>query len=151
MRKRWIAAVLLIAWSAILVRVLVFKNLAFSVGHLRFRIATKAGDDNFVPLRTIASYLRGDHGVLIGAVNLVGNVAPFAPIGFLVPLIFRGLAWQEQLALAVGVGLAVEGLEAAFGVGEFDVDDLILNALGVALGYGALVLTSRPPRRPAAH
>jgi glycopeptide antibiotics resistance protein len=47
------------------------------------------------------------------------------------------MTWRKSLALAVAVGLAIEGMEVVFRVGIFDIDDVILNALGVMLGYCA--------------
>ena len=135
MSKRLIWALLLAGYSALLIRVLVFKNLMIHLGHLRFRVTQQSGQTNLIPFKTIASYLRGDHGWLFGVVNLVGNVALFAPIGFLVPFAVPNLTWRGSLALAAAVGLAFEGLELAFQAGEFDVDDLILNALGVMVGF----------------
>lgn len=151
MRQRWAFAVILAAYSAILVRVLVFKDLRFNFGHLRMRIMPQSGQTNFVPFRTILSYLHDDHRPL-AIVNLVGNVALFVPIGWLALVIFRRMTWLHSLVLAVAAGLVVEGAQVLLQVGEFDVDDLILNALGVVIGRAgfALVARSKRPRLPTA-
>ena len=57
------------------------------------------------------------------------------PIGFLVSFVYRKMTWQKSLAVAVAVGLAIEGMQVVFRVGIFDIDDVILNALGVMTGY----------------
>lgn len=152
MQRRFLSAVLLIAYCAILVRLLVFENVLFRIGHLRFRFGSQeAGGPNFWPFATILRYLRGEHGWLISAVNLGGNILLFAPLGFLAPLVLQRMTWRGSLVLAVSAGLVIEGMEAAFGVGVFDVDDLLLNALGVMIGYCALSIFHRRarPAQPA--
>jgi glycopeptide antibiotics resistance protein len=138
-RKRLISALILIAYSAILIKLVVFKTqtpLIIKSLHLRIKFTDHGtGQANFLPFKTIWPYLHGrPHGV-IAFVNLVGNILPFAPIGFLVPFVYRKMTWQQSLVLAAAVGLAMEGLEAVFRVGIFDIDDVILNAFGVLIGY----------------
>ena len=144
-RKRWITVVTLAAYSAILIRVVVFKAMpVIWIGHLRFRFSSQhTGPPNLVPFRTIGTYLHGRSGNLIAMVNLAGNIAPFLPVGFLAPLVYRRMTWQKALVLAVAVGIAMEGMEAVFRVGIFDVDDVLLNALGVMIGYGILANVQR--------
>jgi glycopeptide antibiotics resistance protein len=141
-RTRWLSACALIAYSAILIRFVVFKAIpTIRIGHLRLRFAgPHTGPGNFVPFKTILPLLmdRGNH--LIAMVNLIGNIVPFMPIGFLVPLVFRSISWPKALVLGVVTGLTFEVMEVAFRVGIFDIDDVILNAFGVMVGYGAFVL-----------
>jgi glycopeptide antibiotics resistance protein len=147
MRQRWVFAVILAAYSAILVRLLVFKGLSFNFGHLRIRITPQSGQTNFVPFRTILLYLH-DHRPL-AMVNMIGNVALFVPIGWLAPVVFRRMSWPHALILAASAGLFVEGTQFLLQVGEFDVDDLILNALGIAIGYAGFALVARSKRPPS--
>lgn len=148
--QRLIPAVALVAYTALLIRVIVFKNVMFTIGRLRFRFAQHGPDvPNFIPFKTIASYLQGGHGWTIVAMNLLGNILPFAPVGFLAPFVYRRMSWPKALAFAVAVGLAFEGMEVLFQVGVFDVDDVILNGLGVMLGYGVSTFFVRPRRTPA--
>jgi glycopeptide antibiotics resistance protein len=138
-RKRSIAAFILIAYSAILIKMVVFKTqtpLMIKPLHLRIKFTDHGtGQANFLPFKTIWPYLHGHPNWLIAIVNLLGNIAPFVPIGFLVPFLYRKMTWQKSLVLAVAVGLAMEGLEAVFRVGIFDIDDLILNGFGVMIGH----------------
>lgn len=145
MAKRLIAAFILVAYSAILVRLLVFKNVLIQIGSLRFRFDQEAGQANFLPFKTISSYLLGEHVRLIAIVNLIGNIALFVPIGFLVPFAYRRMTWRRSAALGVAAGLTIEGMEAMFHAGVFDVDDLILNALGVMIGYWMFSISIKQP------
>ena len=133
-----VGLIALVAYGMILIRVIVFKAIpVIRVGHLRFKFSHQhTGPPNLVPFRTIGTYLHGGSSQLIAMVNLVGNIVLFVPVGFLAPLVYRRMTWRKALILAVGVGLAMEGMEALFRVGIFDVDDIMLNALGVMIGFG---------------
>ncbi len=73
--------------------------------------------------------------------NLVGNVLLTLPFGFLISFIAR-LPARRIPWLAVGVGLCLEATQLAVSllIGAayrgVDVNDLLLNALGVLIGYG---------------
>ena len=64
MRKRFITARILIPYSAILIKVVVLKDLEIKTRFLMIRLAPDyaKGQSNFVPFRTVLRYLRGDHG-----------------------------------------------------------------------------------------
>ncbi len=137
MKKQLFATVILIVYGALLVKVLVFKDLpVIRLGSLMFRFGgTHAGPANLVPFKTILPYLLGRGGMVISGINILGNILLLVPIGFLVPLICRNLAWRKALLLAVAAGFTIEVMQAVLRVGIFDVDDLILNGLGVMVGY----------------
>lgn len=142
MKKRLVSVVMLIAYSALLIKIMVFKDMpVVRVGSLMLRFGgTESGPTNFVPFKTILSYLLGDKGLLIASINLAGNVMLFIPVGLLLPFIHRAITWKQALALAVAASLVIEGMQTVLQVGIFDIDDVILNALGVMMGYGAFVL-----------
>jgi len=141
MQKRIIPTCILIAYSAILIRIVVFKIGVIKIGHLRFKFTDRViGKPNFLP------YLRGEHGWFIAVINLVGNIALFVPIGFLTPFVYLKMTWQKSLMLAVAAGLAIEGIEAVFNIGIFDIDDVILNALGVMIGYWVFAMLTKRMR-----
>ena len=137
MKTRNIFALVLVAYSALVLNVLVFKNLpVIRIGHMHFKFGgTREGAANLVPFRSILPYLLGKRGSLIGAVNLIGNIVALMPVGLLLPFIFRSMSWKKALIVAVGSGLGIELMQEIFRVGIFDIDDVILNALGLMLGY----------------
>jgi glycopeptide antibiotics resistance protein len=135
--KRLVPALILVAYGAVVIKLLVFKIQLLRIGHLRFRFAPEAGQANFWPFKTILAYLGGEPMSLIALLNLVGNVVLLVPIGFLAPFVYRAVTWPACLAVAVAMALAVEGSQVVLGVGIFDIDDVILNSLGVMIGYWA--------------
>lgn len=101
---------------------------------------------NIYPFREIRRYLT--HWEVLGMrsvlLNLAGNVIGFMPFGALLPLMVRSVrkAWKVTL-LGFEISALVEISQLLFHVGCFDVDDTILNTLGVLLGYGVFWISSR--------
>ena len=103
---------------------------------------THEGAANLVPFRTILPYLVGESGWMIGGINLLGNILLLVPIGFLIPFLYRNITWKKSLAIAVAAGFVIEGMQVVLHAGIFDIDDVILNALGVMLGYWSFSVLS---------
>jgi glycopeptide antibiotics resistance protein len=124
---------------------MVFKDLpTIRVGHLMFNFGgIETGEANLIPFKTILPYVLGYKGLLIAGINIVGNIALLVPVGFLVPFVYRSITWRTSLALAVAAGLAIEGMQVLLSVGIFDIDDVILNGLGVLVGYGVYVVYTK--------
>jgi glycopeptide antibiotics resistance protein len=140
MYTRSVSAFILAAYCALVVKLLVFKTVAFKIGHLQFNFSgTSTGPANFIPFKTIWPYLLGAKGQMIAIFELAGNIALLVPIGLLVAFVFRGMTWKKSLALAVATGLAIEVTQVLLHAGIFDVDDILLNALGVMIGYWLFV------------
>lgn len=94
----------------------------------------RLGEVNLVP--SLVRCLSGE--LILGSwvkEMLVGNVAMFLPFGFFLPLSTERLSGKRALAAAALVPVAVELLQLTVGR-SFDVDDLICNFLGIAIGYG---------------
>ena len=85
-----------------------------------------------IPFTTTISMIQGAPWYEIFYL-LVGNIAWFVPIGFLLPLSTRIKPWLAILCGA-GLSLLIEAGQYLFSVGCTDVDDLIFNTLGTAIG-----------------
>lgn len=103
------------------------------------------------PLRFIAD-IRTDGANAV--MQILMNIVFFLPLGYITRRVFR---WRMRAALpfAFAASLAVETLQLTGVLGIypcayrfFDVDDLLANTLGAALGFGAATLVDRlfPPR-----
>ena len=108
-----------------------------------------SGRVNLVPLRTIRLYWRllahpRASLVRLAVINLAGNIVMFIPLGYLLRAVFPVLrkAWRTLLASA-GIIIAIELCQMVTLLGTCDVDDLILNLLGAALGCGLYRLAAR--------
>ena len=74
-------------------------------------------------------------------VNVIGNVAMFIPSGIVLPIIYKRLDTFLKVLLAGGsISLCIEIIQLPFSVRATDIDDLILNVVGVVMGYGIYAL-----------
>ena len=102
---------------------------------------------NLIPFRTLRLFgalldsTRPEY-VRAAIINLGGNIIMFIPLGFLLPRVFCSLQhlWTVLLSTAVIITV-VEIIQLFTLVGSCDIDDLILNILGAALGYWLHKLT----------
>ncbi len=151
MKKRVIAVLILVVYIAILIKVMVFKDLPLvRIGHIMLNFGgTDAGHaPNFVPFTTIVPYLLGYKGLVIAGINLVGNIILLVPVGFLIPFIYPSVTWKKSLALAAAASFAIELMQVVLRVGIFDIDDVILNALGVVIGYWIFLIFAKMTASP---
>ena len=105
---------------------------------------------SFVPFRTIGTQL--SHGLeRYEARQLLGNIALFAPLGFLLPVALKRFrrAWPTLL-VAAGLSVLIETTQALLPGHSTDVDDVILNTTGAALGYLAFATIDGVRRRTLA-
>jgi glycopeptide antibiotics resistance protein len=102
---------------------------------------------NLVPLRGLVLMLQRaidvDHRFtwFIVAINILGNVLIFIPIGLLVSVLTpnRHKGWLAFL-IGLAISLTIELIQLSFIIRIFDVDDLILNSSGAWLGFIAYLL-----------
>jgi len=137
MKKRLLSFLLLLAYTIILVKVMVLKDVPMiRMGPVMLNFGgTQVGDPNYIPFKTILPYLLGEYGFLIGALNIIGNIAFLIPIGFLLPFVFAQIDWKKSLVLAILSGMLIELTQVVLHLGIFDIDDVILNGLGVMIGF----------------
>ena len=75
-------------------------------------------------------------------VNLAGNIVMFIPLGFCLPWAHAPLRrFWKTLLLSAGIIILVEIVQLVTLLGHCDVDDLILNLIGVTAGYGLYYLS----------
>lgn len=134
--RRFLAGLLLIAYSGMLLywMFIGFGRTVQLEGPFRY---------NLEPLRTVRLYFDMTNGLSYASrlVNLLGNVAVFAPFGILLPLAVTGYRSFIRLTLLSALGILVlELLQMLLHVGSLDIDDLLLNLLGVWTGYALLRL-----------
>ena len=98
-------------------------------------------DDNIVRVKPVYStflfvyqkFLQQDFRTIW--INLVGNIVMFIPFGFL-GWVFPKLSNLSQLMAAFLTAIfCAEGLQYFTRLGIFELDDIILNSIGVLLGF----------------
>ncbi|GGI10812.1 VanZ family protein [Gottfriedia solisilvae] len=92
---------------------------------------------NFIPFKTIIYYLFiADINLNIRIMNLGGNIIGFIPFGLILPFLLKKFMNFKMLLIAVfSFSFTYEAFQFICNLGSFDIDDLILNTFGGALGY----------------
>ena len=87
---------------------------------------------NFVPFVNLFDYPEKRSAWL----NVIGNTTMFIPIGIIWPTVFKKLDSHKKVILSgIGFSAFVEILQLPFFDRVTDIDDLILNSIGFAVGY----------------
>ena len=88
---------------------------------------------NFIPLVNLFDYEIMSEAVI----NFVGNTTMFIPIGIIWPIVYKELDTPiKTIAAGAGFSLLIEILQLPFFDRVSDIDDLLLNTIGFAIGYG---------------
>ncbi len=89
---------------------------------------------NLVPFRTIFGYLRNlPSGFAV--YNLFGNIIPFVPLGYFISLYFNKSMFIKIIFIFSFILFLIEFIQFIFLIGFFDIDDFILNFIGLIIGY----------------
>lgn len=81
------------------------------------------------------------HPVLMDLVDF-GNIAAFIPFGILIPLLYRTNFARFMTLFLLSI-LVLETIQALTFLGSFDMNDVIQNSSGAAIGFGAYKLGFR--------
>lgn len=77
--------------------------------------------------------------------NLLGNIVAFTPFGFFLPMLCRaGRNVFGCVLISALFSFAVETVQLYSKVGAFDVDDILLNAIGGLTGFLGYYLVWKP-------
>ena len=120
-----------------LIAILYYTIFAESMG----RANTDPTDDprfNLILFNEINRFIvyREQLGMKAFMLNVVGNCVAFIPGGFLLPVISRRCrSFISCTLVGFVISFFIECTQLIFRVGSFDVDDLMLNTLGVAIGF----------------
>lgn len=83
--------------------------------------------------------------------NIIGNCAMFIPTGILTPILYKHLdSFKKTVLTGFLISLSIEIIQLPFAVRASDIDDLILNTLGVMAGYSIYALVKKLKARKKA-
>lgn len=90
---------------------------------------------NLYPFRTIISYLEViSHSYAYK--NILGNIASFVPMGFLIPIISKKyINALKTILTSLTCIIGIEIFQFITMLGFFDIDDILLNTFGCIIGY----------------
>ena len=93
------------------------------------------GSVNLIPLETISYYLTDSVSFLIAFYNLGANIGLFIPFGLYYRYVKSAPSMMQLILISIGSISLIEIIQFLTRRGSLDIDDLILNVLGVVLGY----------------
>lgn len=97
------------------------------------RLTTNLQDANFIPFKTIGVYT---NMYFKPAMKFLGlGIAWFIPLGYFIPALTSARNFKRVLITGLLIIISIEVLQLVLALGVFDIDDIILNACGLILGY----------------
>ncbi len=120
--RTWLI-ILLTAYLLILFRITVFRTRTYPTD---FSVNLSLFTDLF------ATY--HENGLWMVLYLVIGNIVWFVPFGLLLPAIWQKLKSYHIIPLGLLLSLVIETGQLALSKGMFEIDDLVLNTLGTALG-----------------
>ena len=135
----------LVLYLLLLARLIIFKfpdhmtEAILQTWSLEGVLRSMAGS-NIMPFSTIWNSLF-NATLPVQLPTLIYNIAAFVPLGFLVPLISeRARRLVAILVVASSISIVFELIQVFTLLGTGDIDDVILNTFGAAIGYGIFAL-----------
>lgn len=124
-----------ILYGLLLMKIVLFKSnsivdiLSLNISSIGYRSA------NVIPFETISSFMK--HGNFLRAFsNIAGNIIIFIPLGYFIRMFSsRFNKCLDVTFICLSVSVLFECLQYVFYLGSLDIDDVILNTIGGALGY----------------
>ena len=141
---------LVLAWTLFIVYMVFLMYFLFFAEIMGRTYIDRDYHYNLTPFREIRRFIvyRRTLGWFAVLSNLLGNVLAFVPFGMILPMLTpKCRNFFHIVLLGFDFSLFVVTIQLISKVGSFDVDDLILNTLGAALGYLAYRLIRRYFRR----
>lgn len=117
-------------YISILLRITVFRS------DFGYHALFQNGKIIWIPFVSLIRYFKYSFSFFIYI--FVGNLIWFVPMGLLLPLLTGCGIWVILYGFLLS--LCIEVGQFIFGTGVTEVEDLILNTMGTALGYGLLRL-----------
>lgn len=117
-----------------------FSELSDKIGLWKMHRMDGFWNINLIPLHSLRSQFK--HITEWWALkNILGNFIPFIPFGVLLPLAYPQYNRLGRVfIISLFTVLAIESYQFITMLGSFDVDDIILNTIGMILGYAGFVL-----------
>jgi glycopeptide antibiotics resistance protein len=135
----------LVLYLLLLVRLIIFKFPASMTAEILQRWSINGAlrnmsNVNIIPFTTIWDDLF-NATLPVQLPTLIYNMVAFVPLGFLIPLISkRGQRLVIVLIVAFSISTSLELIQIFTLLGTGDIDDVILNMIGAAIGYGVFAL-----------
>jgi len=129
-----ITYMMFIIYILLIIRIILFKDIPLN--KIFMMMGMEKRTINIVPLYSVIKMII-DANVSSQQVfkNIVGNIAIFVPMGIFLPLLFKETGLKVIVIKGIFISCTFEILQFIFAIGNTDIDDIILNLLGLMLGW----------------
>ena len=134
-----LSAAAFVLYIALLLRLTVFRDSLFEGTDRQFSVTMKLWDSYGEFLST--------GQVIQFRYLLLGNFFCLAPLGFACGFFRKGCSLLFAVPVCLGATLLIEHCQLFLSVGYFELDDIIINALGGVFGYAVHLLACRIPKK----
>lgn len=125
-----------IAYALIAIKVILFKTIPFSA-LFHSGIMSALRSINIIPFNTIIEFFTSENIEMGRALaNIGGNIAIFVPLGIFVAYAARNKPLHVSFLCLLLTSFALEVIQYVFALGSSDIDDILLNCAGGAIGVG---------------
>lgn len=138
-RIKWICFVM---YCSLLFVILFFRRIPTSLDLEHYPYWSRILDNiNIIPFDTIAYQFHDivfDTGYyeILAILNLSANIMMFVPMGVFLPLLWKKLRkFSSCIFMGALIIIVVEIVQLFSLLGSFDVDDIILNLIGIIIGF----------------
>ncbi|QFF99003.1 VanZ family protein [Psychrobacillus glaciei] len=107
-------------------------------GFFAFNIDAWKLNINLIPFKNTINYIINHDKFNLDIVinNTLGNILIFIPLGIFLPILFkRYTSFSKAIAFSIIVSFTIESIQLLLQIGQFDIDDLILNGIGSIVGF----------------
>ncbi|PEL08421.1 VanZ family protein [Bacillus sp. AFS017336] len=94
-------------------------------------------NSSIIPFKNTINYINGSSSFNVDIIinNTIGNLLIFLPIGIFLPILFKKyIILSQVITSSIILSFTIEILQFTLRIGQFDVDDILLNTLGAILG-----------------
>lgn len=95
-------------------------------------------NSNIIPFHNVYEYITGTNRFNVDIIihNTIGNILIFIPLGFFLPILFNKYnSLSKVFIVSLLLTCIIELLQFFLQLGQFDIDDIILNTIGGIAGY----------------
>ncbi|NWL86116.1 hypothetical protein DMN77_00700 [Paenibacillus sp. 79R4] len=125
-----------IAYAFMAIKVILFKTIPLSA-LFHSGIMSALRSIHIIPFNTIIEFMTSENIDMGRALaNIGGNIAIFVPLGIFVAYAARSKPLRFSFLCLLLTSFAFEVIQYVFALGSSDIDDILLNCAGGAIGVG---------------
>ena len=100
----------------------------------KYGIGSMERSFSVMPFQFVLDMQAGGMDISVMLKNVLGNIGVFIPLGILLPVFFQKNRVSITILEGFLISLIIEVLQYVLKMGILDVDDMLLNTAGVAIG-----------------